>query len=295
MMTARTTARTPIAAMTRRLAALGVTVGLALAGAPGTAAALPTSELSHTVTNKLAPKLRTALARENLELGSAMFVRIYKQEKLLEVWMETAEGRFEPFKTYRICAYSGGPGPKEQEGDLQSPEGFYAVKASGMNPRSAYHLSFNLGFPNAYDRAHGRTGYFLMVHGSCVSQGCYAMTDGRMEEIYTLAEAAFAGGQDEIPVHIFPFKMTRANLDSTQSSRWFGFWSNLKEGHDIFEQTRVPPMVWVENARYAFYRRGRILHRAAMLPPVPDPAPKPAPKSEMTALDRAAPARAVQP
>ena len=109
-----------------------------------------------------------------------------------------------------------------------------------------------LGYPNAYDRAHGRTGSALMVHGRCVSIGCYAMTDKYIEEIYLLADAAFSGGQSYFRVHIFPFRMTDENLQRHASSRWLDFWQNLAEGYQWFELSKVPPDVIVENLRYSF-------------------------------------------
>jgi murein L,D-transpeptidase YafK len=105
-----------------------------------------------------------------------------------------------------------------------------------MNPHSQFHLSFNLGFPNAYDRARGRTGSYLMVHGNCVSIGCYAMTNARIEEIYTLALASFVQGQKSFPVHIFPYRMTEENLAAYGDKKWLPFWRNLKQGYDFFEQ-----------------------------------------------------------
>lgn len=159
---------------------------------------------------------------------------------------------FTLFKGYPICAWSGNLGPKEKEGDGQSPEGFYFVPPDAMNPNSQFHLSFNLGFPNAYDRAHGRTGSFLMVHGDCVSIGCYAMTDKAIEEIYVLAEAAHTGGQSYFRVHIFPFRMTDENMSAHDASPWIDYWRNLKAGYDAFEDTRIPPNVRVENKNYVF-------------------------------------------
>ena len=94
------------------------------------------------------------------------------------------------------------------QGDRQAPEGFYTVTKAQMNPNSSLYLAFNLGYPNLYDRANRRTGDFLMVHGKCRSAGCYAMTDGLIEEIYALAREAFIGGQETIQVHALPFRMT---------------------------------------------------------------------------------------
>ena len=147
---------------------------------------------------------------------------------------------------------SGTLGPKLAEGDCQAPEGFYFVANRHLNPRSTYHLSFNLGFPNAYDLAHGRTGSHLMVHGSDMSIGCFAMTDPGIEEIYTLCAAALAKGQPFFRVHIFPFRMNEERMTKAAGDPWEEFWKNLKEGHDLFERNHVPPEVNVQDKRYVF-------------------------------------------
>jgi len=162
------------------------------------------------------------------------------------------DSRFHLFRTYPICTFSGELGPKIQEGDDQSPEGFYFVTPIQLNPLSQFHLSFNLGFPNRYDRAHGRTGSFLMVHGNCVSIGCYAMTDPAIEEIYSLADAAFRNGQAFFRVHIFPFRMSEEKMAFYGTSQWLDYWENLKEGYDFFERTHKVPDVRVLNRRYIF-------------------------------------------
>ena len=162
------------------------------------------------------PKATQGSLAENIEriggkIGDAVFVRIFKQEAELEVWMKSgASGndQFSLVQTYPICAYSGDLGPKLREGDRQSPEGFYYVKKRQLNPNSNFHLAFNIGYPNRYDRAHKRTGSFIMVHGSCASVGCYAMTDNKIEEIYELVEEALTQGQSFVRVHIFPFRMS---------------------------------------------------------------------------------------
>jgi murein L,D-transpeptidase YafK len=138
-----------------------------------------------------------------------------------------------------------------KEGDRQAPEGFYTVSRAQLNPNSRWHRSFNLGFPNLYDRTHGRTGSFLMVHGGCSSIGCYAMTDRVVGEIWDLINAAFDGGQDRFAVHVFPFHLTDARLDAYKDHQWAGFWRELKPGYDAFEETQVPPIISVCRGRYA--------------------------------------------
>lgn len=219
--------------------------------ASGAGAEVPTSARARKAIAKVSPALRSALAGMGTKPGDPIFIRIFKEEKELELWVRNGE-RFDLFRTYPICTFSGGPGPKLRQGDLQSPEGFYFVTPQRLNPSSRFHLSFNLGYPNAYDRAHGRTGSALMVHGDCVSIGCYAMTDGKIEEIYTLADAALRGGQPFFRVHVFPFRMSGERLEAESASRWHGFWNNLAEGYDHFERTGKPPDVTVRDKRYVF-------------------------------------------
>lgn len=204
------------------------------------------------------PKLSEALRAKGFAPGAPIFLRIVKskngtsQDGYLEAFIQNDSGTFEAFKRWDICTWSGDLGPKLREGDGQSPEGFYFVKPAQMNPNSSYHLSFNLGFPNAYDRSRGRTGSFLMVHGNCVSIGCYAMTDAGIEEIYTLMTMAFEGGQPFVRVHVFPFEMTDENMARQAGHVVFDEWVNFKQGWDWFETTQTPPNVQVTGQRYVF-------------------------------------------
>jgi len=201
----------------------------------------------------LSAEAKALLAEKGLKAGAAMFVRVFKEDSSLEVWMKNDGGSYTRFKTYDICKWSGELGPKVREGDKQAPEGFYVVSPAQMNPKSSYHLAFNIGFPNAYDSALGRTGRHLMVHGGCLSAGCYAMTDEAVQEIYSLARDAFLGGQREFPVHAFPFRLTDANLALRKGDKWYDFWRNLKQGYDLFEANRKPPLVGVSGKRYVFF------------------------------------------
>lgn len=183
--------------------------------------------------------LPARLASLGLQRGDPVFVRIFKEESALEVWMRGDTG-WRLFQTYAICRWSGRLGPKLQEGDRQAPEGFYSVGRGQLNPFSRHHLALNLGFPNLFDRAHGRTGSFLMIHGGCRSIGCYAMTDAAVDDIYRLVEAALRDGQAKVDVHIFPFRLTEANFARHADSRWSRFWRSLKPGFDAFERGEVP-------------------------------------------------------
>lgn len=217
------------------------------------------------VRRRVGPGLNEELKRSHLKAGAPIFIRIFKEEKELELWMrDEMGGRYTLFRKWPIATYGlfskmeSGLGPKLKEGDGRAPEGFYHVGARQLNPTSKYHLAFNLGYPNAFDKAHGRTGSALMVHGSDVSIGCYAMTDPVIEVIYLLADAALRGKrQDEFSVHCFPFRMTEERLARAEAegSEWTGFWRNLKEGADLFEQTKVPPLVGVKDGKYVFRRR----------------------------------------
>jgi murein L,D-transpeptidase YafK len=214
---------------------------------------IPSSARSRAAISRVKPKLQGEFKSAGFNWGAPIFVRIFKKTKELEIWLKDRKN-FRLFKTYKICTYGWRSlGPKTKQGDGRAPEGFYYVKPRQLNPLSEFHLSFNLGYPNAYDRVHGRTGGALMVHGSCVSIGCYAMTDEGIEEIFTLADASLRNGQRFFRVHIFPFRMTDKNMNEHKNPTWYKFWENLKEGYDFFEKNgHNPPNVEVKNKRYVF-------------------------------------------
>ena len=240
------------------LAALALTLAACSNRAPETA-----QRDSRLIRRPAQPTLQDRLEARGFRFGAPAFIRIFKKEEVLEVWLQKDNGEYALFLDYPICIYSGELGPKTREGDKQSPEGFYAVGREAMNPNSQSHLSFNLGYPNAYDRAHGYSGSMLMVHGKCVSIGCYAMGDRQIEEIYTLVGSALQRGQPFVRVHAFPFRMTDANLAAYSDHRWYDFWQMLKPGYDYFERYHQPPEIDVIGGQYALSDRN------------PHPAPRP--------------------
>jgi murein L,D-transpeptidase YafK len=232
----------------------------------------PASAASIQVARAVEPTLRAAPddafqqeAPIRYGMGDQVFVRIFKQEGQLELWLRKSNSRFSLYKTYPICKWSGKLGPKLKEADYQSPEGFYSVSAKQLHPHSNYHRAFNVGYPNAFDRQNGRTGGLVMVHGACKSVGCFAMTDRGIEEIYAFVEAAMRAGQREVQVHIFPFRLTEQAIARETGGSWLAFvgaggnyqhwtefWHNLKQGYDIFEQTGEPPVAFACGDHYAF-------------------------------------------
>jgi murein L,D-transpeptidase YafK len=188
----------------------------------------------------------------NMSSTSPIMIRIFKEESALEVWKQTRTGKYQLLDEFEICKWSGKLGPKFKEGDRQAPEGFYEITPALMNPNSSYHLAFNLGYPNSYDRSHGRTGSHLMVHGACSSRGCYAMTDEQVQDIYALARDSFKGGQRSFQVQAFPFRMTPENMARHRDSEHMEFWKMLKTGYDHFEITQTPPQISVCEKKYVF-------------------------------------------
>jgi len=200
----------------------------------------------------ISPQTMSLMQEKGMAKESPILLRIYKEESELEIWKKTNAGNYELLKKFAICKWSGELGPKVKTGDRQAPEGFYFIRPEQMNPHSSYHLAFNLGFPNEFDRAHNRTGAHLMVHGDCSSSGCYAMTDEQIADIFALAREAFDGGQLAFQVQAFPFRMTAANLARHRNNPNISFWRMLKEGSDHFEVTRQEPKIDVCAKRYIF-------------------------------------------
>lgn len=185
-------------------------------------------------------------ARNNVQsefaehFGKPVFIRIIKEDWELELWVQEADKSWQILKSYHIFGMSGELGPKTAEGDEQAPEGFYRVYPHSMNPRSKFHLSFNIGYPNAYDRKLGRTGSFIMVHGDILSIGCFAMTDARIEEIYTMVNEAFKAGTQYVPVQVYPFRMTDERMLKEQESEHLDFWQHLLPGWQHTETSCSP-------------------------------------------------------
>jgi murein L,D-transpeptidase YafK len=167
--------------------------------------------------------------------AGSIYLRVFKQESILEVWKKS-NSKYYLDETINICALSGLLGPKEAEGDYQVPEGFYKIKS--INPYSKYKRSFELNYPNAYDKKRNRTGSFIMIHGGCASIGCIAIEDYNIERLYKLIKRKRA-----VKVDIYPFRMTELNLYSYQDGIWDSFWYKLKKRYDYFEKYHSIPRV----------------------------------------------------
>ena len=204
-------------------------------------------------TRPLKAEMLALMESKGMRKEDPILVRAFKQEQTLEVWKRDRTGRFALMKSYSLCTVGGVPGPKIKEGDKQSPEGFYTITPGRMNPNSQFHLAYDVGYPNAFDRAWGRTGAAIMVHGSCVaSAGCFIGTNEQMEEIYALAREAFRGGQKSFQFQAYPFRMTAENLAKHRRSPHLAFWKNIKQGYDHFEVTKLEPKVEVCEKHYVF-------------------------------------------
>ena len=246
-MTARlATARIPAAV--RPLAAAGL-LALSLAACQdGSGISGPTARSIAPI----APQTVALMQTKGMQQSDPILIRTYKKEAEMEVWKRGGDGQYALLKTYPICRWSGQLGPKVRQGDRQAPEGFYTITPGLMNPNSSYYLSFDTGFPNAVDRANGRTGNYLMVHGTCSSAGCFAMTDATIAEIYAVAREAFIGGQRSFQFQSYPFRMTAQNMAKFRNDPNAPFWRNLKEGSDYFEALREEPKVGSCGTKYVF-------------------------------------------
>jgi murein L,D-transpeptidase YafK len=232
-----------------RLLAAGLiaAAGLALAGCE--------DQYAGGNSRSLAPIPQKTLAlMDNLGTSASapIIFRAYKKEAEFEIWKQKTDGTYALLKTYPMCRWSGQLGPKKREGDRQVPEGFYTITPGQMNPNSHYYLSFNVGYPNAYDRAWDRGGGNIMVHGICSSAGCFSMTDEQIGEIYAIAREAFNGGQREIQFQSYPFRMTSENLAKFRFDPNIAFWKQLKNGADHFELTKAEVPVLVCDRHYVF-------------------------------------------
>ncbi len=230
----------------------GFTFALALASLVGGCDDSLTGGAAMRAYHPIPPETLALMRNKGTTENSPVLIRTYKKEAELEIWKMQADGHYTHLKTFPMCRWSGQLGPKTREGDRQVPEGFYSITPGQMNPNSAYYLSFNVGYPNAYDRALGHGGGSIMVHGVCSSAGCFSMTDEQIAEIYAIAREGFNGGQREIQMQSYPFHMTPENMAKYRADPNIAFWKELKEGADNFEVTKAEVNVGVCGKHYVF-------------------------------------------
>jgi murein L,D-transpeptidase YafK len=192
--------------------------------------------------------------------GSHLFLRAFKKEMKLEVWVRSQQQQtFNLLHTYDFCALSGAPGPKRKQGDLQVPEGIYYIQH--FNPLSNFHLSLGLNYPNKSDRILGdkdSPGSDIYIHGNCVTIGCIPITDEKIKELYILAVEARENGQIKIPVHIFPTRLDETGITSLRKEfsshpELIAFWENLATFYKDFQNTHtIKPISVDAKGRYRF-------------------------------------------
>ncbi len=199
--------------------------------------------------------IETLLMAAGLELNNLqIFIRIFKQDQLLEIWgKKKNDTTFKLINTYPLCAISGLPGPKRLQGDGQMPEGVYHIIQ--FNPTSNFYLSLKIDYPNNSDlkfcQQH-KCGNDIFIHGNCVTTGCFPIGDEAIKELYILALEATSQGQNRIPVHIFPCKMTDKNTSELLNiyPQHKTFWNSLKTVYDYFETKKTIPFVKVNASGY---------------------------------------------
>lgn len=124
-------------------------------------------------------------------------VEVFKSARRLELWRGT-----KLLGAYRVALGFAPTGHKEREGDGRTPEGNYSIDA--RNPRSRFHLSLRVSYPDAVDRAraaelglspggdiyiHGRPNgwrkYFVGHPRRDWTNGCIAVSDSEMRDIWS--------------------------------------------------------------------------------------------------------------
>lgn len=211
--------------------------------------------------NEKESSIKQLFKSKNLQYPPKRIILIaYKTEHILELWADDGTGKYRSVKTYPICMLSGRLGPKRCEGDLQIPEGFYKIVL--FNPVSNYHLSMMINYPNKSDKILGckRPGGLIFIHGNCVTIGCIPITDEMIKELYLICIDVKSAGKSEIPVYIFPSRLTAKTMSDFESSytsenNLISFWKNIKTGHDIFEETKRPLKYEIDKSGSYIFKR----------------------------------------
>lgn len=194
-------------------------------------------------------RIDTRLAELECTKRYSVFLLISKQERTLEAWVKKGTGsKYVLFRSFPVLAASGKLGPKRREGDKQVPEGFYNIDT--YNPKSNFHLSMRVNYPNAADRVlsdQQHPGSDIYLHGGRKSIGCVAIGDPGIEELYTLCRSAT--NSTSIQVLIVPFgfeSKDRAKLprEFAQHKR---LWAEIEAIYRYFRATHGIPEVVIDS------------------------------------------------
>lgn len=213
-------------------------------------------------TQRAQPRARAALAEHTESVRAAfeaqgaawpprgLLLVAYKLEGELEVHAPAVRGtRWVHVETIPVCAASGVLGPKSRQGDLQVPEGFYEI--DHLNPRSQFHLSLHVNYPNQADRrripAGVPPGDAIMVHGNCVTIGCLPLEDGPISRLYAVAAHVRDRGARTFPIHIHPCRYDQPacrmamQVAALADPALPAFWAQLQLGWQALRSTGRPP------------------------------------------------------
>lgn len=176
-----------------------------------------------------------------------VFLRAYKREKMLEVWVANSPTRpHVKIVSYPIAAASGELGPKRRSGDGQVPEGFYPIDR--FNPYSRFLLSMRVGYPNKSDKLLGdrrSLGNDIYIHGNRLSIGCLAITDDKIRELYTLCLDSFKTFRRSPHILMLPYHSGILVRDWPPQDALL--WTQLYAISRRFDRTKVVPHIAIDS------------------------------------------------
>jgi murein L,D-transpeptidase YafK len=211
---------------------------------------IPTTATGQAAIGRASGRLQIAFDDIGLVFGAPIYLRIIKDQKRMEVWVQGRRREFSRLRSYKICGSSAALGPRRRNTQTLQPEGFYTLGSGSLRPQPITYLGLDLSWPNAFDRAQGWSGTTSLLQAGCASEPHFGLTDQDMEEVYTLVHSALAAGQAGVPVHIFPFEMSQLRMLTIARGPNSGFWRTLAPAWQTFERTKKPPQVSVSGRRY---------------------------------------------
>jgi murein L,D-transpeptidase YafK len=216
---------------------------------------IPVSATGQDAIERVRGRLSIAFEDLGLTFGAPVFLRIIKEQRRLEVWVQSGRGTFVRLRFYKICGSTPRLGPRRPGRSSAQPEGFYALGAGSLRPQSVAYLGLDMGWPNAFDRAQGWSGPPSLLQAGCATEPHFGLPDQDMEEVYALVHAALSAGQRQVALHVFPFEMGGLRMLTQAEGRDTAFWRGLAPAWQAFERTKKPPQMRVVGRRYVLVQR----------------------------------------
>ena len=186
-----------------------------------------------------AGRLEFAFADDGVKFGAPIFMRIFKDKSVLEIWAQSKNGKYKYLRQYKICGAN----------TANIPSGIYFISAQGLNQGQRNSFSVSTSYPNAYNIAQKQNGHIILAP-RCAPAPDIGLTDPDMDEMFAILHKSISKGQNAIQLQVLPFALNSFNMFTAQKKPNYNTLKQLAPIYSKFEETKKVPKITISSAGY---------------------------------------------